>query len=82
MSIYLGDYAYSGNGSVLELTFADKYLYFTDDKLYVCHAITNELGESQETVDIVKEIPQNEPGDDTADRVELAFSVVESLINK
>ncbi|WP_278888468.1 DUF262 domain-containing protein [Leyella stercorea] len=82
LSIYLGDYAYSGNGSVLELTFADKYLYFTDDKLYVYHAITNELGESQETVDIVKEIPQNEHGVDTADRVELAFSVVESLINK
>ena len=53
LRINLGDYAYSGNGSVLELTFADKYLYFTDDKLYVYHAITNELGESQETVDIV-----------------------------
>ena len=38
-SLYLGEYAYSNDGSVLELTFAEKYLYFTDNRLFVCHSV-------------------------------------------
>lgn len=79
-SLYLGEYAYSNDGSVLELTFAEKYLYFTDNRLFVCHSVVEGQGEKREVADIVMEIPQNENGIDSEDRVELAFHVVESLM--
>lgn len=79
-SLYLGEYAYSNDGSVLELTFAEKYLYFTDNRLFVCHSVVEGQGEKREVADIVREIPQNENGIDSEDRVELAFRVVESLM--
>ena len=82
LGISLGEYAYSGDGSVLKLTFADKYLYFTDDKLYICHQTPDEQGHTSETIDMEKPIPQTEQGIDLEDRVELAYEVVKSLINK
>lgn len=82
LSISLGEYAYSGDGSVLKLTFADKYLYFTDDKLYICHQTPDEQGHTTETIDVEKPIPQTEQGIDLEDRVELAYEVVKSLMNK
>lgn len=80
--ISLGEYAYSGDGSVLKLTFADKYLYFTDDKLYICHQTPDEQGHTTETIDMEKPILQTEQGFDLEDRVELAYEVVKSLMNK
>lgn len=80
--ISLGEYAYSGDGSVLKLTFADKYLYFTDDKLYICHQTPDEQGHTTETIDMEKPIPQTEQGIDLEDRVELAYEAVKSLMNK
>ena len=80
--ISLGEYAYSGDGSVLKLTFADKYLYFTDDKLYICHQTPDEQGHTTETIDMEKPILQTEQGIDLEDRVELAYEVVKSLMNK
>lgn len=82
LGISLGEYAYSGDGSVLKLTFADKYLYFTDDKLYICHQTSDEQGHTTETIDMEKPIPQTEQGIDLEDRVELAYEVVKSLMNK
>lgn len=82
LGISLGEYAYSGDGSVLKLTFADKYLYFTDDKLYICHQTPDEQGHTSETIDMEKPIPQTEQGIDLEDRVELAYEVVKSLMNK
>lgn len=82
LSISLGEYAYSGDGSVLKLTFADKYLYFTDDKLYICHQTPDEQGHTTETIDMEKPIPQTEQGIDLEDRVELAYEVVKSLMKK
>lgn len=82
LGISLGEYAYSGDGSVLKLTFADKYLYFTDDKLYICHQTPDEQGHTTETIDVEKPIPQTEQGTDLEDRVELAYEVVKSLMNK
>lgn len=82
LSISLGEYAYSGDGSVLKLTFADKYLYFTDDKLYICHQTPDEQGHTTETIDVEEPIPQTEQGIDLEDRVELAYEVVKSLMNK
>lgn len=82
IGISLGEYAYSGDGSVLKLTFADKYLYFTDDKLYICHQTPDEQGHTTETIDVEKPIPQTEQGIDLEDRVELAYEVVKSLMNK
>lgn len=82
LSISLGEYAYSGDGSVLKLTFADKYLYFTDDKLYICHQTPDEQGHTTETIDMEKPIPQTEQGIDLEDRVELAYEAVKSLMNK
>lgn len=82
LGISLGEYAYSGDGSVLKLTFADKYLYFTDDKLYICHQTPDEQGHTTETIDMEKPIPQTEQGTDLEDRVELAYEVVKSLMNK
>lgn len=82
LSISLGEYAYSGDGSVLKLTFADKYLYFTDDKLYICHQTPDEQGHTTKTIDMEKPILQTEQGIDLEDRVELAYEVVKSLMNK
>lgn len=82
LSISLGEYAYSGDGSVLKLTFADKYLYFTDDKLYICHQTPDEQGHTTQTIDMEKPILQTEQGIDLEDRVELAYEVVKSLMNK
>lgn len=82
LGISLGEYAYSGDGSVLKLTFADKYLYFTDDKLKICHQTPDEQGHTTETIDMEKPIPQTEQGIDLEDRVELAYEVVKSLMNK
>lgn len=82
LGISLGEYAYSGDGSVLKLTFADKYLYFTDDKLYICHQTPDEQGHTTETIDMEKPISQTEQGIDLEDRVELAYEVVKSLMNK
>lgn len=82
LGISLGEYAYSGDGSVLKLTFADKYLYFTDDKLYICHQTPDEQGHTSETIDMEKSISQTEQGIDLEDRVELAYEVVKSLMNK
>lgn len=82
LSISLGEYAYSGDGSVLKLTFADKYLYFTDDKLYICHQTPDEQGHTTETIDMEKSISQTEQGIDLEDRVELAYEAVKSLMNK
>lgn len=82
LGISLGEYAYSGDGSVLKLIFADKYLYFTDDKLYICHQTPDEQGHTTETIDMEKPIPQTEQGIDLEDRVELAYEVVKSLMNK
>lgn len=82
LGISLGEYAYSGDGSVLKLTFADKYLYFTDDKLYICHQTQDEQGHTTETIDMEKPISQTEQGIDLEDRVELAYEVVKSLMNK
>lgn len=82
LGISLGEYAYSGDGSVLKLTFADKYLYFTDDKLYICHQTPDEQGHTTQTIDMEKPIPQTEQGIDLEDRVELAYEVVKSLMNK
>ncbi len=82
LSISLGEYAYSGDGSVLKLTFADKYLYFTDDKLYICHQTQDEQGHTTETIDMEKPISQTEQGIDLEDRVELAYEAVKSLMNK
>lgn len=82
LGISLGEYAYSGDGSVLKLTFADKYLYFTDDKLYICHQTPDEQGHTTETIDMEKSISQTEQGIDLEDRVELAYETVKSLINK
>ena len=82
LGISLGEYAYSGDGSVLKLTFADKYLYFTDDKLYICHQTPDEQGHTTETIDVEKPILQTEQGIDLEDRVELAYEVVKSLMNK
>ena len=82
LGISLGEYAYSGDGSVLKLTFADKYLYFTDDKLYICHQTPDEQGHTTETIDMEKPIPQTEQGTDLEDRVELAYEAVKSLMNK
>jgi len=82
LGISLGEYAYSGDGSVLKLTFADKYLYFTDDKLYICHQTPDEQGHTSETIDMEKPIPQTEQGIDLEDRVELAYEAVKSLMNK
>lgn len=82
LGISLGEYAYSGDGSVLKLTFADKYLYFTDDKLYICHQTPDEQGHTTETIDMEKPIPQTEQGIDLEDRVELAYKAVKSLMNK
>lgn len=82
LGISLGEYAYSGDGSVLKLTFADKYLYFTDDKLYICHQTPDEQGHTSQTIDVEKPIPQTEQGIDLEDRVELAYEVVKSLMNK
>ena len=82
LGISLGEYAYSGDGSVLKLTFADKYLYFTDDKLYICHQTPDEQGHTTETIDMEKPILQTEQGIDLEDRVELAYEVVKSLMNK
>lgn len=82
LGISLGEYAYSGDGSVLKLTFADKYLYFTDDNLYICHQTPDEQGHTTETIDMEKPIPQTEQGIDLEDRVELAYEVVKSLMNK
>ncbi len=82
LCISLGEYAYSGDGSVLKLTFADKYLYFTDDKLYICHQTPDEQGHTTETIDMEKPILQTEQGIDLEDRVELAYEVVKSLMNK
>lgn len=82
LGISLGEYAYSGDGSVLKLTFADKYLYFTDDKLYICHQTPDEQGHTTETIDMEMPIPQTEQGIDLEDRVELAYEAVKSLMNK
>ena len=82
LSISLGEYAYSGDGSVLKLTFADKYLYFTDDKLYICHQTPDEQGHTTQTIDMEKPSLQTEQGIDLEDRVELAYEVVKSLMNK
>lgn len=82
LGISLGEYAYSGDGSVLKLTFADKYLYFTDDKLYICHQTPDEQGHTTETIDMETPISQTEQGIDLEDRVELAYEVVKSLMNK
>lgn len=82
IGISLGEYAYSGDGSVLKLTFADKYLYFTDDKLYICHQTPDEQGRTTQTIDMEKPILQTEQGIDLEDRVELAYEVVKSLMNK
>ena len=82
LGISLGEYAYSGDGSVLKLTFADKYLYFTDDKLYICHQTQDEQGHTTETIDMEKPISQTEQGIDLEDRVELAYETVKSLMNK
>lgn len=82
LGISLGEYAYSGDGSVLKLTFADKYLYFTDDKLKICHQTPDEQGHTSETIDMEKPIPQTEQGIDLEDRVELAYEAVKSLMNK
>lgn len=82
LGISLGEYAYSGDGSVLKLTFADKYLYFTDDKLYICHQTPDEQGHTTETIDMEKPILQTEHGIDLEDRVELAYEAVKSLMNK
>lgn len=82
LGISLGEYAYSGDGSVLKLTFADKYLYFTDYKLYICHQTPDEQGHTTETIDMEMPIPQTEQGIDLEDRVELAYEVVKSLMNK
>lgn len=82
IGISLGEYAYSGDGSVLKLTFADKYLYFTDDKLYICHQTPDEQGHTTKTIDMEKPILQTEQGIDLEDRVELAYEVVKSLMNK
>ena len=82
LGISLGEYAYSGDGSVLKLTFADKYLYFTDDKLYICHQTPDEQGHTTETIDMEKPIPQTEQGIDLEDRVDWAYEVVKSLMNK
>lgn len=82
LGISLGEYAYSGDGSVLKLTFADKYLYFTDDKLYICHQTPDEQGHTTQTIDMEKPIPQTEQGIDLEDRVKLAYEVVKSLMNK
>lgn len=82
IGISLGEYAYSGDGSVLKLTFADKYLYFTDDKLYICHQTPDEQGHTTQTIDMEKPILQTEQGIDLEDRVELAYEVVKSLMNK
>lgn len=82
LGISLGEYAYSGDGSVLKLTFADKYLYFTDDKLYICHQTPDEQGHTTQTIDMEKPIPQTEQGIDLEDRVELAYEAVKSLMNK
>lgn len=82
LGISLGEYAYSGDGSVLKLTFADKYLYFTDDKLYICHQTPDEQGHTSQTIDMEKPIPQTEQGIDLEDRVELAYEAVKSLMNK
>lgn len=82
LGISLGEYAYSGDGSVLKLTFADKYLYFTDDKLYICHQTQDEQGHTTETIDMEKPISQTEQGIDLEDRVELAYEAVKSLMNK
>ena len=67
---------------MLKLTFADKYLYFTDDKLKICHQTPDEQGHTTETIDMEKPIPQTEQGIDLEDRVELAYEVVKSLMNK
>lgn len=82
LGISLGEYAYSGDGSVLKLTFADKYLYFTDDKLYICHQTPDEQGHTTETIDMETPISQTEQGIDLEDRVELAYEAVKSLMNK
>lgn len=82
LGISLGEYAYSGDGSVLKLIFADKYLYFADDKLYICHQTPDEQGHTTETIDMEKPISQTEQGIDLEDRVELAYEVVKSLMNK
>ena len=82
LGISLGEYAYSGDGSVLKLIFADKYLYFADDKLYICHQSPDEQGHTTETIDMEKPISQTEQGIDLEDRVELAYEVVKSLMNK
>ncbi len=82
LGISLGEYAYSGDGSVLQLSFADKYLYFADDKLYICHQTPDEQGHTTETIDMEKPISQTEQGIDLEDRVELAYEVVKSLMNK
>lgn len=82
LGISLGEYAYSGDGSVLKLIFADKYLYFADDKLYICHQTPDEQGHTTETIDMEKPISQTEQGIDLEDRVELAYEAVKSLMNK
>lgn len=86
LDIYLGKYAHSGDGSVLELTFAKKYLFFANgidspNKLYICHQEPNNDGNEHEIIDIEECLPQDENGIDTSDRVELAYNAIVPLIN-
>lgn len=73
-AIRLGEYAYSGDGSKMELFFCNKLVYYTDSE-FVIEDIDGT--ESHHTVFI----PQNENnGRDLVDRIDIGWKEITSLI--
>lgn len=72
--IRLGEYAYSNDGNVLELTSCGKNLYYTDSALIIVNAETSEI-EKKVT------IPQDSHSHrDIEDRVEIGLNEIRSLL--
>lgn len=72
----LGEYAYSGDGSKLELLCINKQVFFTDNEF-----IIEEYTEGSEEMSMTKVAIDQKDGIDTVDRIELAWKEIECLLD-
>ncbi len=70
LSVKLGEYAYSNDGNKLELTYCNKYVYYTDTEF-----IIEDISDTNNK--IITSIPQNEvSGRDIEDRIEFGYNTL------
>ena len=74
-AIRLGEYAYSGDGNKLELSFCNKLAYYTDHEFVIEDAHNTEI---QHKITIPQDV---NTGRDLANRIEIGWKEIISLSN-